>query len=336
MISALMGINMKKKILVTGGAGYIGSHVLNQLKMLAEHDVTIIDNLSTGKREAILYGQLVIGDVGDEAFLEKTLSSQKFEAVIHFAGSVVVPESVSNPLKYYLNNTINSFKLMNACVKHGVNQFIFSSTAAVYGSLENGVASEETPTHPESPYGRTKLMTEWMLQDVAQAHPQFRYVILRYFNVAGASLDGLIGQSTPQATHLLKVACESATGKRAGMQIFGTDYNTKDGTCIRDFIHVDDLARAHICALNYLAQGKRSVTLNCGYGQGLTVSEMIAAAKRLSGVDFKVELAPRRAGDCAVVMSEAKKIREVLEWVPQNNNIEVIVKSALEWEKKLK
>jgi UDP-glucose 4-epimerase len=327
---------MKKKILVTGGAGYIGSHVLNQLKMLAEHDVTIIDNLSTGKREAILYGELVVGDVGDEAFLEKILSSQKFEAVIHFAGSVVVPESVSNPLKYYLNNTINSFKLMNACVKHGVNKFIFSSTAAVYGSLETGVASEETATNPESPYGRTKLMTEWMLQDVALAHPQFNYVILRYFNVAGASLDGLIGQSTPQATHLLKVACESATGKRAGMQIFGTDYDTKDGTCIRDFIHIDDLARAHICALNYLAQGNKSVTLNCGYGQGLTVSEMIATTKRLSGIDFKVELAPRRAGDCAVVMSEAKKIREVLGWVPLNNNIDVIVKSALEWEKKLK
>jgi UDP-glucose 4-epimerase len=327
---------MKKKILVTGGAGYIGSHVLNQLKMLAEHDVTIVDNLSTGKREAILYGELVVGDVGDEAFLEKILSSQKFEAVIHFAGSVVVPESVSNPLKYYLNNTINSFKLMNACVKHGVNKFIFSSTAAVYGSLETGVASEETATNPESPYGRTKLMTEWMLQDVALAHPQFNYVILRYFNVAGASLDGLIGQSTPQATHLLKVACESATGKRAGMQIFGTDYDTKDGTCIRDFIHIDDLARAHICALNYLAQGNKSVTLNCGYGQGLTVSEMIATTKRLSGIDFKVELAPRRAGDCAVVMSEAKKIREVLGWVPQNNNIDVIVKSALEWEKKLK
>lgn len=327
---------MKKKILVTGGAGYIGSHVLNQLKMLAEHDVTIIDNLSTGKREAILYGELVVGDVGDEAFLEKILSSQKFEAVIHFAGSVVVPESVSNPLKYYLNNTINSFKLMNACVKHGVNKFIFSSTAAIYGSLETGVASEETATNPESPYGRTKLMTEWMLQDVALAHPQFNYVILRYFNVAGASLDGLIGQSTPQATHLLKVACESATGKRAGMQIFGTDYDTKDGTCIRDFIHIDDLARAHICALNYLAQGNKSVTLNCGYGQGLTVSEMIATTKRLSGIDFKVELAPRRAGDCAVVMSEAKKIREVLGWVPLNNNIDVIVKSALEWEKKLK
>ena len=327
---------MKKKILVTGGAGYIGSHVLNQLKMLAEHDVTIIDNLSTGKREAILYGELIVGDVGDESFLENVLSSKKFEAVIHFAGSVVVPESVSNPLKYYLNNTINSFKLMNACVKHGVNKFIFSSTAAVYGSLDNGVASEETATNPESPYGRTKLMTEWMLQDVALAHPEFNYVILRYFNVAGASLDGLIGQSTPQATHLLKVACESAAGKRAGMQIFGTDYDTKDGTCIRDFIHVDDLARAHICALNYLATGNKSVTLNCGYGQGLTVKEMIAATKRLSGVDFKVELAPRRAGDCAVVMSEAKKIREVLGWVPQNNNIDVIVKSALEWEKKLK
>lgn len=327
---------MKKKILVTGGAGYIGSHVLNQLKMLAEHDVTIIDNLSTGKREAILYGELIIGDVGDESFLENVLSSKKFEAVIHFAGSVVVPESVSNPLKYYLNNTINSFKLMNACVKHGVNKFIFSSTAAVYGSLDNGVASEETATNPESPYGRTKLMTEWMLQDVALAHPEFNYVILRYFNVAGASLDGLIGQSTPQATHLLKVACESAAGKRAGMQIFGTDYDTKDGTCIRDFIHVDDLARAHICALNYLALENKSVILNCGYGQGLTVSEMIAATKRLSGVDFKVELAPRRAGDCAVVMSEAKKIREVLGWVPQNNNIDVIVKSALEWEKKLK
>ncbi len=325
-----------KNILVTGGAGYIGSHLLNQLKQYPEYHPVVVDNLSTGKRESILHGELHVGDVADTAFMAKLFEKYAFAGVLHFAGSVVVPESVSDPLKYYENNTANTLKLLSLIARFKTPAMIFSSTAAVYGNLADGVAHEETPTRPESPYGRTKLMSEWMLQDMAQAMPSFSYIVLRYFNVAGASLDGHIGQSTPQATHLLKVACETAVEKRAQMQIFGTDYPTKDGTCIRDFIHVDDLARAHIAALKYVLTEKKSQTLNCGYGHGHTVSEVIKAVKKLSGRDFPVELAPRRPGDCGVVMSKADKIKTLLGWEPQHDSLDVIVKSALEWERKLK
>ncbi len=325
-----------KNILVTGGAGYIGSHLLNQLKSLPEFHPVVVDNLSTGKRESILHGELHVGDVADTEFMAKLFEKFNFAGVLHFAGSVVVPESVADPLKYYENNTANTLKLLSHVARFKTPALIFSSTAAVYGNLADGVAHEDTPTNPESPYGRTKLMSEWMLQDMAHALPDFSYMILRYFNVAGASLDGRIGQSTPQATHLLKVACETAVEKRAQMQIYGTDYPTKDGTCIRDFIHVDDLARAHIAALKYVLEEKKSQTLNCGYGHGHTVSEVISAVKKLSGRDFPVELAPRRPGDCGVVMSKADKIKALLDWEPQHDSLDVIVKSALEWERKLK
>jgi UDP-glucose 4-epimerase len=326
---------MRKKILVTGGAGYIGSHVLNQIGKMNEYDVIIIDNLSTGRKENVLYGELVVGDIGNTAFLDWIFSHYEFDAVMHFAGSIIVPESVSDPIKYFHNNTENSLKVLKMCHKHQVNHFIFSSTAAVYGHLENGVASEDTPTRPINPYGRTKLMTEWMLSDYAQANKDFSYVVLRYFNVAGASLDGKIGQSTPQATHLLKAACEAAVGKRDHMSIFGEDYETRDGTGIRDFIHVDDLARAHVAALSYLFHGGISETLNCGYGLGHSVKEVIEETKKLSGVNFEVRKAPRRDGDCGMVMSQADKIREVLNWHPLHNDLSLIVKSALEWEKQL-
>ncbi|MBY0517807.1 MAG: UDP-glucose 4-epimerase GalE [Bacteriovoracaceae bacterium] len=325
-----------KTILVTGGAGYIGSHVLNQLSKNKKYNVIVVDNLSTGRKESVIYGDLKIGDVGDHKFMDSVFASHDISAVLHFAGSIVVPESVENPLKYYSNNTINSFKLLEHIAKYNNPPLIFSSTAAVYGELKNGIASEESPTNPESPYGRTKLMTEEMIKDLNISNPKFRYVILRYFNVAGASMDGNIGQSTPQATHLLKAACETAIGKRKSMSIFGIDYPTADGTCIRDFIHVDDLARAHVAAIDYLINGYVSQTLNCGYGAGHSVKEVIEMTKKVSAKNFSVEVAPRRPGDCMMVMSKAEKIKTVLNWIPQNNDLETIVKSALDWEAKLK
>lgn len=321
-------------VLVTGGAGYIGSHVVSLLGE-AGKDIIILDNLSTGRPENILYGKLIIGDLRDQALLDEVFSQNKIEAVLHFAGSIVVPESVENPTLYYQNNTENSAALIKTCIKHQVKKFIFSSTAAVYGMPESGVASEETPTNPINPYGRSKLMTEWMLQDVSNAH-DFSYVALRYFNVAGASKTGKIGQSTPRATHLLKTAAEVATKKRTGMSIFGTDYNTKDGTCIRDYIHVDDLAQAHLDALSFLDKGGKSQVLNCGYGHGFTVKEVIGTVENYTGDKLAVEMGPRRAGDAVELISKAEKIKTVLGWAPKYNDLSYIVKTAVEWEKKLK
>jgi UDP-glucose 4-epimerase len=321
-------------ILVTGGAGYIGSHVVSLLGAAGE-DIIIFDNLTTGKKENILYGNLIVGDLNDPAAIDKVFSENKIDAVLHFAGSIVVPESVENPSLYYQNNTENSLNLIKACIKHKTKKFIFSSTAAVYGMPESGVASEETPTNPINPYGRSKLMTEWMLEDVSFAH-DFNYVALRYFNVAGASKTGKIGQSTPRATHLLKTAAEVVTKKREKMTIFGTDYNTKDGTCIRDYIHVDDLAQAHLDALAYLGKGGRSQVLNCGYGHGFTVKEVIGAVEACTGEKLNVELGPRRAGDAIELISRAEKIKDVLGWSPQYDDLAYIVKSAIEWEKKLR
>lgn len=321
-------------ILVTGGAGYIGSHVVSLLGETGK-DVIIFDNLTTGRKENILFGKLVVGDLNDTDALEKLFAENKIDAVLHFAGSIVVPESVENPVLYYKNNTENSLNLVKACVKHGTKKFIFSSTAAVYGMPASGVASEETPTDPINPYGRSKLMTEWMLEDVSSAH-DFNYVALRYFNVAGASKTGKIGQSTPRATHLLKTAAELATGKRAGMSIFGTDYDTKDGTCIRDYIHVDDLAQAHLDALSFLDKGGDSQVLNCGYGQGFSVREVIAAVESYIDSKLNVEMGPRRAGDAIELISRADKIKTVLGWTPKYNDLPYIVKSAVEWEKKLR
>lgn len=320
-------------ILVTGGAGYIGSHVVSLLGE-THKDIIILDNLSTGRKENLLFGRLIVGDLNDPKILDQVFKENNIEAVLHFAGSIVVPESVENPLKYYQNNTENSFKLIQKCIEYKVKKFIFSSTAAVYGMPAGGVASEATPTNPINPYGRSKLMTEWMLEDTSKAH-EFNYVALRYFNVAGASKTGKIGQSTPRATHLIKTAAEVVTNKREKMAIFGTDYSTKDGTCIRDYIHVDDLSQAHLDALSYLDKGGESQILNCGYGRGFTVKEVLTEVENIIQKKLNVELAPRRAGDAEELISKADRIKEVLAWTPKYNDLGYIVKSALDWEKKL-
>jgi len=319
------------KILISGGAGYIGSHVVKALGKLG-HELTILDNLSTGHKQAITFGELVVGDLADEKLLDQLFAAKKFEAVLHFAGSIIVPESVTEPLKYYSNNTVNSLRLVSACIKHKCHQLIFSSTAAVYGMTEEGGVTEETPKNPINPYGSSKLMTEQMLTDVAASSP-LRFVALRYFNVSGADPDGLIGQSFPGATHLIKVACETACGKRDHIKVFGTDYPTPDGTCIRDYIHVSDLAEAHVKALEYLAKGGTSDIMNCGYGHGFSVKEVLSRVPELTGVKIKIEQAPRRAGDPAVVMSKAEKIGRVLGWKPKYDDLDLIIKSAYEWEK---
>lgn len=321
-------------VLVTGGAGYIGSHMVLELVDAGE-DVIVLDNLSTGYRFAVAPGaKLVVGDVGDGARVQALIEQHNVTAIIHFAGSIVVPDSVADPLGYYDNNTAKSRSLMAAAVSAGVTQFIFSSTAAVYGNpVSNPVAETDRPA-PVSPYGSSKLMTEIMLADTAFAH-DFRYVALRYFNVAGADPDGRSGQSTPRATHLIKAACETALGKRPQMEIFGTDYPTADGTCVRDYIHVTDLARAHLAALAHLRSGGASDIFNCGYTKGFSVLEVIAAVKRVSGVDFKVVLSPRRPGDPAAIVAASQKIRNALGWRPQHDDLDAIVAQALAWERRV-
>ena len=321
-------------ILITGGAGYIGSHVARQLGERGENIVTL-DDLSTGFRSAVLYGDLVVGDTGDMARVSDLLSQRKVDTVMHFAAHIVVPESVADPLKYYRNNTANTRSLLECCVKAGVKHFVFSSTAAVYGIPEGGEASEDTPTAPINPYGWSKLMSEQMLRDVGAVTP-LRYVALRYFNVAGADPQGRIGQATPEATHLIKVACEHVVGKRAGLSIYGTDYDTPDGTCVRDYIHVEDLAAAHLKALDYLRGGGNSTTLNCGYGQGFSVRQVLDKVGELAGQELAVEEAPRRAGDPPVLIARARKIMETLDWQPRHADLEGIVRSALAWERRLK
>ena len=317
-------------ILVTGGAGYIGSHVVKALK---GEDLVVLDNLSSGFKEAVLHGEFIHGDVGDTELLEKLFSKYKFEAVLHFAGSIVVPESVENPLKYYQNNTINSHKLLMACVKHNTKHFIFSSTAAVYGIPENGICAEDSPLKPINPYGHSKLMTEQMLWDTCQAHP-LKAIALRYFNVAGADPDGELGQSFPKATHLIKVASEAAVGKRKFMEVYGTDYPTTDGTCVRDYIHVSDLAQAHVCALRTLREGSFVGPINCGYGRGFSVKEVVERVHKLSGVQFEVKTSGRRAGDPASLTAKVEKIQKLMKWEPKFNDLDVIIRSALDWEKK--
>lgn len=318
------------KVLVTGGAGYIGSHVVRQLGE-AGHDIVVFDNLSTGYRWAVTAGELVVGDLADEAALEALFSRHQFEAVLHFAANIVVPESVANPLKYYGNNTRNTLNLLKAVQAHGVPYIVFSSTAAVYGMPEQTVLAEDLPLAPINPYGASKMMSERMIMDLAAASG-LNYVILRYFNVAGANPDGLLGQATPEATHLIKVACECVTGQREGMSVFGTDYDTRDGTCIRDYIHVEDLAKAHVMALDYMAEGGSSKVLNCGYGRGFTVREVIDVVKRKSGVDFPVTETARRAGDPEALMADNTRIRETLGWAPDYDDLDTIVGTALAWE----
>ncbi len=321
-------------ILVTGGAGYIGSHMVLELVDAGEK-VVVLDNLSTGFRWAIpAAATLVVGDVGDEVGLRALFKAHAIEAVIHFAGSIVVPESVADPLGYYHNNTVKSRTLIAAAIEAGVKQFIFSSTAAVYGDVKENPVSETAVLAPMSPYGTSKLMTELMMRDAAVAH-DFRYVALRYFNVAGADPAGRSGQSTPRATHLIKVACETALGKRSHMMVFGTDYPTPDGTCIRDFIHVKDLARAHVAALKHLRGGGKSDVFNCGYSKGYSVLQVIDAVKRASGKTFDVRLSPRRPGDPPAIVSASTKIRAALGWVPEHDNLDRIVAQALAWESRL-
>lgn len=321
------------KILITGGAGYIGSHVLNLLGQ-AGHDIVVVDNLSTGRKEALLYGKHVKENLENLSAMEDLFSKENFGACFHFAGSIVVPESVTDPIKYYQNNTQNSLNMINLCVKYNCNKIIFSSTAAVYGDPDGGICKDDTHVNPINPYGTSKLMTEWMLRD-ASAATDMNYVALRYFNVAGANVDQKVGQCSPNSTHLIKIASECASGKRDKMSIFGTDYETKDGTCVRDYIHVDDLAQAHVDALSYLEKGGKSEVMNCGYGHGFTVKEVVAAVKKVTGVDFTVEETGRRDGDAATLISVADKIRSTLGWAPKYDDLELIVKTAYEWEKNL-
>lgn len=320
-------------ILVTGGAGYIGSHVVKQLGARGAR-LVVLDNLSTGFREAVLYGKLVEGNTGDMALVEQLLRDHSIRTVLHFAAHIVVPESVSDPLKYYRNNTCNTRNLLECCARTGVEQFIFSSTAAVYGIPENTHLSESMPTAPINPYGSSKLMSEWMLRDLAAAHG-LRYVILRYFNVAGADPAGQLGQSTPEATHLIKVACETAIGRRDHIDIFGTDYPTPDGTCIRDYIHVDDLAAAHLRALDYLTAGGQATTLNCGYGHGYSVREVLDAVQRAAGNRLNIRESARRPGDPPALTADSRAIRATLDWSPRHDDLDHIVHTALQWEKHL-
>ncbi|GLR93808.1 MULTISPECIES: UDP-glucose 4-epimerase GalE [Bradyrhizobium] len=321
-------------VLVTGGAGYIGSHTVLALAEAGE-DVVVIDDLSTGFSAYLPEGvPLFIGDAGDENLLEGVIAQHDVESIIHFAGSVVVPDSMRDPLGYYRNNFTTARNLLNVAVKRGIGRFIFSSTAAVYGNPDQVPVPEHAPTRPLSPYGSSKLMTEIMLHDVAAAHGM-QYVTLRYFNVAGADPQARIGLATVGATHLLKIAVEAATGQRAKIDVFGTDYPTPDGSCIRDFIHVTDLSQAHRSALAYLRNGGASTTLNCGYGRGYSVLETIDAVRRVSGRSFAVQYAPRRPGDIMTMVADTSRIRGLLDWRPQYDDLETIAAHALAWEDKL-
>jgi UDP-glucose 4-epimerase len=320
-------------ILVTGGAGYIGSHVVRQLGERGE-SVVVLDDLSKGYRQAVLHGQLVVGRTGDRTVVARLLEDHRIDTVMHFAAHTVVPESVADPIKYYSNNTVSTLNLLECCVRAGVSRFVFSSTAAVYGIPASGIASEETPTAPINPYGTSKLMSEWILRDLAAA-TGLRYVALRYFNVAGCDPGGRIGQSTRNATLLVKVACEAAVGKRSHVAIFGTDYPTSDGTGVRDYIHVEDLASAHVQALAYLRDGGASTTLNCGYGHGYSVREVLATVERLAGRRLDVRESERRPGDPPMLIARAERVRSALAWTPQFDDLDAIAASQLEWERRL-
>ena len=320
------------KILVTGGAGYIGSHTVKKLGE-AGYEVVIYDNLSTGSAEAILYGELFEGELNDRNRLEEVFKQHNFDAVIHFAASISVPESLQNPLDYYSNNTTNVINVLQCCKKFDVDRFVFSSTAAVYGEVKESPVEESSLTLPINPYGKSKLMSETIIRDYAQAS-NLKYVILRYFNVAGADSSGKIGQMGKKAAHLIKVGCDAALGIRPSASIYGTDYPTPDGTGIRDYIHVEDLAMAHVDALVYLEKESTSQILNCGYGKGYSVKEVLSKIKEISGVDFTVEETPRREGDPACVVASGKKIRKIIGWNPQYNSLDEIISSDLAWEEK--
>lgn len=321
-------------VLVTGGAGYIGSHMVLALAD-ANEKVVVLDNLSTGLRSAVDARAIFVeGDIADVELVSSLFAQHDVQAIVHFAGSIIVPESVSDPLKYYFNNTAKTRALIATAVQKGIPHFVFSSTAAVYGMPERVPVTEDVALNPMSPYGRSKLMTEWMLEDVAAAHA-LKYAVLRYFNVAGADPAGRSGQSTRDATHLIKVAVQTALGLRQQMSIFGTDYDTPDGTCIRDYIHVSDLIAAHMDALNHLRQGGESITANCGYGHGSSVSEVVNAVRKVTGLPIDAVLAARRPGDPAAIVADASRARRVLGWAPRHDNLEEIVEHAFAWENKL-
>jgi UDP-glucose 4-epimerase len=321
-------------VLVTGGAGYIGSHMTYALIDRGEH-VVVLDNLSTGIRSLVSeHAAFVQSDVGDQATVRRIITDHHVDSVIHFAGSVVVPESVSEPLLYYANNTVASRSLIEACVKESVKYFVFSSTAAVYGSPQTTSVSEESPTVPMNPYGRSKLMTEWMLEDASRAHDEFNYITLRYFNVAGADPLGRTGQSTPKATHLIKRTCQVALGRLPYLEIFGTDFSTPDGTGVRDYIHVTDLVEAHLLALDALRSGAGSAKYNCGYGHGFSVREVVAEMEKITGHRLPVKEAPRRPGDPAVLIADPTRLKSALNWRPKYEDLQAIIRSALDWERR--
>ena len=321
-------------VLITGGAGYIGSHMVHALTDRGEHPV-VLDNLCTGVRGLVAENATFVeGDVADTRLVRETIQDLEIEAVIHFAGSVVVPESVENPLFYYANNTAASRNLIEACVAEGVQNFVFSSTAAVYGTPETMPVSEDAPTNPINPYGRSKLMTEWMLRDTAEAH-DFRYAALRYFNVAGADGKGRTGQSTPRATHLIKRACQAALGRVSHLGIFGTDFPTADGTGIRDYIHVMDLIAAHLLALDHLRDSGSSLICNAGYGHGFSVREVVRAVERVSGQSLPVREEERRAGDPPAIVANSERLKSKLNWQPEFDDLDLIVRSAYAWESRL-
>jgi UDP-glucose 4-epimerase len=344
---------LSSSILITGGAGYIGSHIVKEILEKSDDRVTIVDNLSTGsigrietlkkiaKDERRIH--FIKADLADFALIEDIFKRENFDAVVHFAASIVVPESVKKPLKYYMNNTVNTTNLVSLANRYSVGKFIFSSTAAVYGEPEEIPVKETSLTSPINPYGKSKLMSEEVIVDSSRANRDFKYVILRYFNVAGADMNGAediqsikprIGQSFPNATHLIKISAETALGKRDKVYIFGDDFETEDGTGVRDYIHVDDLATAHIEALNYLDYGDSDI-FNCGYGHGFSVKEVIDVMKRVSGVDFNVKVAPRREGDPAILISDSSKIGVKMDWHPNYESLELICKSSLEWERQI-
>lgn len=321
------------KVLVTGGAGYIGSHMVRTLGEKG-YDIVVYDNLSTGHKDSVLYGRLMIADLADADSLDRLFRTENFDAVIHFAAHIVVDESVREPIKYYRNNFVNALNLIEACVKNSVGKFIFSSTAAVYGIPEKVTVTEDTPARPINPYGASKFMVEQVLKDMSLSS-DLRYVALRYFNVAGADPLSRIGQKYKEATHLITISLRAALGKREYLDIFGTDYDTPDGTCIRDYIHVDDLIDAHILALDYLSEGNGSRVFNCGYGHGYSVREVVDKVKKVTGVDFKVRETGRREGDPPSLIADSSRIKKELGWKPSHDDLEYIIKTAWEWEKKL-